>query len=92
MAGGRSGTKAQKNRSAVSGGGKKALEAKRYWTRKELETSRGPIWRSGGVTFAAQPRNYAQKVNKKMYKGAISVILSELLRKGPLESSIRSRN
>jgi large subunit ribosomal protein L4 len=43
-------------------------------------TSRGPIWRSGGVTFAAQPRSYAQKVNKKMYKGAISVIFSELVR------------
>ena len=79
MAGGRSGTKAQKNRSAVSGGGKKPWRQKGTG-RARAGTSRGPIWRSGGVTFAAQPRNYAQKVNKKMYKGAISVILSELLR------------
>ena len=79
MAAGRSGTKAQKNRSAVSGGGKKPWRQKGTG-RARAGTSRGPIWRSGGVTFAAQPRNYAQKVNKKMYKGAISVILSELLR------------
>ena len=84
MAGGRSGTKAQKNRSAVSGGGKKPWKQKGTG-RARAGTSRGPIWRSGGVTFAAQPRNYAQKVNKKMYKGAISVILSELLRKDRLK-------
>ena len=84
MATGRSGTKAQKNRSAVSGGGKKPWKQKGTG-RARAGTSRGPIWRSGGVTFAAQPRNYAQKVNKKMYKGAISVILSELLRKDRLK-------
>ncbi len=84
MAGGRSGTKAQKNRSAVSGGGKKPWKQKGTG-RARAGTSRGPIWRSGGVTFAAQPRNHAQKVNKKMYKGAISVILSELLRKDRLK-------
>ena len=84
MAGGRSGTKAQKNRSAVSGGGKKPWKQKGTG-RARAGTSRGPIWRSCGVTFAAQPRNYAQKVNKKMYKGAISVILSELLRKDRLK-------
>ena len=84
MAGGRSGTKAQKNRSAVSGGGKTPWKQKGTG-RARAGTSRGPIWRSGGVTFAAQPRNYAQKVNKKMYKGAISVILSELLRKDRLK-------
>ena len=84
MAGGRSGTKAQKNRSAVSGGGKKPWKQKGTG-RARAGTSRGPIWRSGGVAFAAQPRNYAQKVNKKMYKGAISVILSELLRKDRLK-------
>ena len=52
-----------------------------------LGTSRGPIWRSGGVTFASQPRDYSysQKVNKKMYKGAISIILSELLRTNRLK-------
>ncbi len=84
MAGGRSGTKAQKNRSAVSGGGKKPWKQKGTG-RARAGTSRGPIWRSGGVTFAAQPRSYSQKVNKKMYKGAISVILSELLRKDRLK-------
>ena len=84
MAGGRSGTKAQKNRSAVSGGGKKPWKQKGTG-RARAGTSRGPIWRSGGVTFAAQPSNYSQKVNKKMYKGAISVIFSELLRNDRLK-------
>ncbi|WP_428085836.1 50S ribosomal protein L4 [Candidatus Thioglobus sp.] len=79
MSGGRQGSKAQKNRSAVSGGGKKPW-AQKGTGRARAGTSRGPIWRSGGVTFAAQPRSYAQKVNKKMYKGAISVIFSELAR------------
>lgn len=79
MAGGRQGSKAQKNRSAVSGGGKKPW-AQKGTGRARAGTSRGPIWRSGGVTFAAQPRSYSKKVNKKMYKGAISVILSELVR------------
>ena len=79
MAAGRSGSKAQKNRSAVRGGGKKPWRQKGTG-RARAGTSRGPIWRSGGVTFASQPRDYTQKVNKKMYKGAISVILSELLR------------
>jgi large subunit ribosomal protein L4 len=79
MAGGRQGSKAQKNRAAVSGGGKKPWNQKGTG-RARAGTSRGPIWRSGGVTFAAQPRSYAQKVNKKMYKGAISVIFSELAR------------
>ena len=79
MAAGRSGSKAQKNRSAVSGGGKKPWNQKGTG-RARAGTTRGPIWRSGGVTFAAQPRNYSQKVNKKMYKGAISIIFSELVR------------
>ena len=79
MATGRSGTKSQKNRAAVRGGGKKPWKQKGTG-RARAGTSRGPIWRSGGVTFASQPRNHTQKVNKKMYKGAISVILSELLR------------
>ena len=65
----RSGTKAQKNRSAVSGGGA-----------KRAGTIRSPIFRSGGVTFAAQPRSYEQKVNRKMYRGALRSILSELIR------------
>jgi large subunit ribosomal protein L4 len=84
MAGGRQGSKAQKNRSAVSGGGKKPWNQKGTG-RARAGTSRGPIWRSGGVTFAAQPRSYAQKVNKKMYKGAISVIFSELVRTNRLK-------
>jgi large subunit ribosomal protein L4 len=79
MAAGRQGSKAQKNRSAVSGGGKKPFKQKGTG-RARAGTTRGPIWRSGGVTFAASPRDYSQKVNKKMYKGAISTILSELLR------------
>jgi len=79
MSGGRQGSKAQKNRAAVSGGGKKPW-AQKGTGRARAGTSRGPIWRSGGVTFAAQPRSYVQKVNKKMYKGAMSVIFSELVR------------
>jgi large subunit ribosomal protein L4 len=79
MAAGRSGSKAQKNRSEVSGGGKKPWKQKGTG-RARAGTIRSPIWRSGGVTFAAKPRNFTQKINKKMYKGAISAIFSELLR------------
>ena len=79
MAGARSGTKAQKNRSAVSGGGAKPFRQKGMG-RARAGTSRSPIWRSGGVTFAASPRGYGQKVNRKMYRGALRSILSELLR------------
>lgn len=84
MAGARSGSKAQKNRSAVSGGGKKPWKQKGTG-RARAGTSRGPIWTGGGVTFAAKPRDYSKKVNKKMYKGAISCILSELLRSKRLQ-------
>lgn len=79
LAGARAGTKAQKNRSAVSGGGAKPWRQKGTG-RARAGTSRGPIWRSGGVTFAAQPRSFAQKINKKMYKAGIRSILSELVR------------
>ena len=79
LAGGRSGSKAQKNRSEARGGGKKPWKQKGTG-RARAGTTRSPIWRSGGGTFAAQPRNFTQKINKKMYKGAISVIFSELLR------------
>jgi large subunit ribosomal protein L4 len=75
----RSGTKAQKNRAAVSGGGAKPWRQKGTG-RARAGTSRSPIWRSGGVTFAAQPRDFSQKVNRKMYRGAMVSILSELLR------------
>lgn len=79
MAGGRQGTKAQKNRSAVSGGGAKPWRQKGTG-RARAGTSRSPIWRAGGVTFAAQPRDYAQKVNKKMFRAAMRCIFSELVR------------
>jgi large subunit ribosomal protein L4 len=75
----RAGTKAQKNRTAVRGGGAKPWRQKGTG-RARAGTSSSPIWRSGGVTFAAEPRNYEQKVNRKMYRGAMRAILSELLR------------
>ncbi len=79
LAAGRSGTKAQKNRAAVRGGGTKPWRQKGTG-RARAGTIRSPIWRSGGVTFAAQPRDYTQKINKKMYRAAISSIISELIR------------
>ena len=79
MAAGRAGTKAQKNRSAVSGGGAKPWRQKGTG-RARAGTIRSPIFRSGGVTFAAQPRDYSQKVNRKMYRSGIRSILSELAR------------
>ena len=83
MAGGRAGTKAQKNRSAVSGGGAKPWRQKGTG-RARSGTIRSPIWRSGGTTFAAGNRDFSQKVNRKMYSGAIRSILSELLRQDRL--------
>lgn len=79
MAGARSGTKAQRNRSDVRGGGKKPWRQKGTG-RARAGTIRSPIWRGGGVTFAARPRDYSQKLNKKMYRGAMRSIFSELLR------------
>jgi len=83
MAGGRSGTKAQKTRSEVSGGGAKPWRQKGTG-RARAGTSRGPIWRKGGVTFAAKPRDYTKKLNKKMYRAAIRSIFSELVRQDRL--------
>ena len=83
MAGGRAGTKAQKNRAAVSGGGAKPWRQKGTG-RARSGTIRSPIWRSGGATFATQPRSYTQKLNKKMYKVGIRSIFSELLRQDRL--------
>lgn len=83
LAGARQGTKAQKNRAAVSGGGKKPWRQKGTG-RARAGTIRSPIWRSGGTTFAAKPRNHEQKVNKKMYRGAMKSILSELVRQDRL--------
>ncbi len=79
MAAARSGTRAQKTRAEVSGGGKKPWRQKGTG-RARAGTIRSPIWRSGGVTFAAKPQDYTQKVNKKMYRGAMQAILSELVR------------
>ena len=78
-AAGRAGTKAQKSRAEVSGGGKKP------WSQKgtgqaRAGSSRSPIWVGGGRTFAAKPRDFAQKVNRKMYRGALRSMLSELAR------------
>ncbi|MCW9059916.1 MAG: 50S ribosomal protein L4 [Gammaproteobacteria bacterium] len=83
MAAGRAGTKAQKTRSEVSGGGAKPWRQKGSG-RARAGTIRSPLWRGGGATFAAVPRDYAQKVNKKVYKAAIRAILSELVRQDRL--------
>ena len=83
MAGGRQGSKAQKTRAEVSGGGIKPWRQKGTG-RARSGTSNSPIWRSGGVTFAAKPRNFEQKVNKKMYRAAMQSILSELVRQDRL--------
>jgi large subunit ribosomal protein L4 len=83
LAGARQGTKAQKNRAAVSGGGKKPWRQKGTG-RARAGTIRSPIWVGGGRAFAAQPRDFSQKVNRKMYRAALSTIVSELARTGRL--------
>ena len=83
MSGARQGSRAQKNRSAVSGGGKKPWRQKGTG-RARAGTIRSPIWRSGGVTFAAQPQDHSVKVNRKMYRGALRCIVSELIRQDRL--------
>ena len=83
LAGARSGTKAQKSRSTASGGGKKPWRQKGTG-RARAGTIRSPIWRGGGRTFAAVPRDHSQKVNRKMYRGALQAILSELVRQDRL--------
>ena len=79
MAAGRQGSKAQKTRAEVRGGGKKPWKQKGTGQAR-AGTSRGPLWRGGGVTFAAVPRDYTQKLNKKMYRKGMKIILSELVR------------
>jgi large subunit ribosomal protein L4 len=83
MAGARQGTKAQKTRSEVNGGGRKPFRQKGTG-RARAGTIRSPIWRGGGTTFAAKPRDHSKKVNKKMYHGAMQAILSELVRQDRL--------
>ncbi len=78
LAGARQGTVAQKTRSEVSGGGRKPFR------QKGTGTIRSPIWRGGGVTFAARPQDHSQKLNRKMYRSAMRSILSELARQGRL--------
>ncbi len=79
MAKARAGTKAQKTRSEVRGGGAKPWRQKGTG-RARHGTIRSPIWRTGGQTFAAKPRDFSQKVNRKMYRGAMQSMLSELVR------------
>lgn len=79
MAGGRAGTRAQKNRSDVRGGGVKPWRQKGTG-RARAGSIRSPLWRGGGVVFAARPQDHSQKVNRKMFRGAMRSILAELLR------------
>jgi large subunit ribosomal protein L4 len=83
MAGARQGSRAQKNRADVSGGGRKPWRQKGTG-RARAGTNSSPIWRSGGVTFAAQPQDHSQKVNRKMYRAALRTIMSELARQDRL--------
>lgn len=83
LAGARAGTKAQKNRSDVRGGGRKPFNQKGSG-RARAGTIRSPLWRSGGTTFAARPQDHSQKVNRKMYRAAVRSILSELTRQDRL--------
>lgn len=83
LAGGRAGTRAHKNRAAVRGGGIKPWRQKGTG-RARAGTSRSPLWRGGGKTFAARPGDHSQKVNKKVYRGAMQSIFSELLRQDRL--------
>ena len=83
MAGARQGTRAQKTRSEVNGGGRKPFRQKGTG-RARAGTIRSPIWRGGGQMFAAKPQDFGQKVNRKMYRGAMQSILSELVRQDRL--------
>ncbi|EPK4576650.1 50S ribosomal protein L4 [Acinetobacter baumannii] len=85
LAGGRQGTRAHKSRADVSGGGKKPFRQKGKGTgRARAGSIRSPIWVGGGKTFAARPQDWSQKVNRKMYRGAMQCILAELVRQDRL--------
>ena len=84
QAAGRAGTKAQKTRAEVRGGGRKP-HAQKGTGQARAGSSRSPIWVGGGRTFAAKPRDFSQKVNRKMYQGAMRSMLSELARSGRLQ-------
>src|ERR1700729_199556 len=84
QAAGRAGTKAQKTRAEVRGGGRKP-HAQKGTGQARAGSSRSPIWVGGGRAFAAKPRDYSQKVNRKMYQGAMRSMLSELARSGRLQ-------
>jgi len=83
LAGARQGTVQQKTRSDVRGGGRKPWRQKGTG-RARAGTIRSPLWRTGGVTFAARPQDHSKKLNKKMYRGAMACIMSELIRQGRL--------
>ena len=83
MSAGRAGTRRQKTRAERRGGGAKPW-AQKGTGRARAGTSRSPLWRKGGVTFAARPQDHSQKVNRKMYRAALQCILSELVRQGRL--------
>jgi len=83
LAGGRAGTQKQKTRAEVRGGGRKPYKQKGTGQAR-AGTIRSPLWRKGGKIFAAVPRDYSQKVNRKMYRGALRAIVSELARQGHL--------
>lgn len=83
MAGSRAGTRAQKTRREVRGGGRKPWKQKGTGNAR-AGTIRSPLWRGGGKVFAATPQDHSQKVNKKMYRGAMQSILSELVRQNRL--------
>jgi large subunit ribosomal protein L4 len=83
LSGARQGTRAQKSRAEVRGGGRKPWRQKGTG-RARSGTIRSPIWRGGGVTFAAKPQDHSQKVNRKMYRGALRCIVSELIRQDRL--------
>ncbi|EPC5292070.1 50S ribosomal protein L4 [Acinetobacter baumannii] len=84
LAGGRQGTRAHKSRADVSGGGKKPFRQKGTAGRARAGSIRSPIWVGGGKTFAARPQDWSQKVNRKMYRGAMQCILAELVRQDRL--------